>query len=146
YTFDFIDNLKAIRDLKKTVDKVILIYHGGREHYQLPTPEQRRRLRFFIENGVDAIVAHHTHCVSGYEYFAGKPIVYSLGNFIFDYKAKYQKGTWTEGMSVILSLMDIHSNFKIQLIPHLQGKAENPTLTILEGEERSRFLLNVERL
>lgn len=146
YTLDFIDNLRAIRDLKKTVDKVILIYHGGREHYQLPTPEQRRRLRFFIENGVDAIVAHHTHCVSGYEYFAGKPIVYSLGNFIFDYKAKYQKGTWTEGMSVILSLMDIHSNFKVQLIPHLQGRAENPTFTILEGEERSRFLLNVERL
>ena len=99
-----------------------------REHYQLPTPEQRKRLRYFIDWGVDAIVAHHTHCFSGYEYYNNKPIVYSLGNFIFDYKSKYQKGLWTEGMSVILSLEA--DNFKVELIPHLQGRKEDSTLRI----------------
>lgn len=38
-TFDFIDNTKVIDELKHKVDKVVLIYHGGREHYQLPTPD-----------------------------------------------------------------------------------------------------------
>ena len=143
-TFDFIDNTYTIKKLKGEVDKIVLIYHGGREHYQLPTPEQRKRLRYFIDCGVDAIVAHHTHCFSGYEYYQNKPIVYSLGNFIFDYKSKYQKGLWTEGMSVILSLET--DGFKVELIPHLQGRKEDATLKILEGEEKQVFLERVDEL
>lgn len=146
YTFDFIDNSNTINELKSKVDKIILIYHGGREHYQLPTPEQRKRFRYFIDLGVDAIVAHHTHCVSGYEYYNNKPIVYSLGNFIFDYKKKYQKGKWTEGMSVILSLENKDENFKIELLPHLQGREEDSTLVLLEGEQKNRFIEKVNSL
>jgi poly-gamma-glutamate synthesis protein (capsule biosynthesis protein) len=36
-TFDFIENTNTIKKLRSEVDKIILIYHGGREHYQLPT-------------------------------------------------------------------------------------------------------------
>ncbi len=145
-TFDFIENIKAIQGLKDEVDKIILIYHGGREHYQLPTPEQRKRFRFFIESGADAIVAHHTHCISGFEYYEGKPILYSLGNFIFDYKKKYQKGIWTEGMSVVLSLNNKEDDFAIELIPHLQGREKNSTLVLLEGREKETFLEKVNYL
>lgn len=145
-TFDFIENTKTIQELKGTVDKIIIIYHGGREHYQLPTPEQRKRFRYFIDSGVDAIVAHHTHCVSGYEFYNEKPIVYSLGNFIFDYKKKYQKGIWTEGMSVVLSLNDKTDNFRIELIPHLQGREQDSTIILLEGQEKENFIEKVELL
>ncbi len=145
-TFDFIKNLQTIKALKGKVDKIILVYHGGREHYQLPTPEQRKRFRYFIDNGVDAIVAHHTHCVSGYEFYNEKPIIYSLGNFIFDYKKKYQKGIWTEGMSVILSLNNKTDNFSIELIPHLQGREQDSTLVLLEGKEKENFIEKVEKL
>lgn len=144
YTFDLIDNLNQIKLLKKRVDKVVLIYHGGREHYQLPSPEQRKRFRYFIESGVDAIVAHHTHCVSGFEYHLGKPIVYSLGNFIFDYKKKYQKGKWTQGMSVILNLDG--ENFTVELLPHTQGRANDSTLHLLENNDKKKFLEKVDEL
>lgn len=145
-TFDLIENIKTIHQLRGNVDKIILIYHGGREHYQLPTPEQRKRFRYFIDIGVDAIVAHHTHCVSGYEFYDGKPIVYSLGNFIFDYKKKYQKGIWTEGMSVILVLENKEENFSIELLPHLQGREDDSTLTLLEGKDKEIFLEKVNKL
>lgn len=144
YTFDLIDNINEIRKLKKEVDRLILIYHGGREHYQLPTPDQRKRFRFFIDNGADAVVAHHTHCFSGFEYHHGKPIVYSLGNFLFDYKEKYQRGIWTEGTSVILRL--ISGNFQVDLIPHFQGKKEDSTLQLLTGKKKSLFLQRVTHL
>lgn len=144
YTFDLIDSLKQLEKLKEKVDHVILIYHGGREHYQLPTPDQRKRFRFFIDNGVDAIVAHHTHCFSGFEYYRDKPIVYSLGNFIFDYKKKYQKGKWTEGMSVILNL--VNGCFKVELIPHMQGKEDDCTLHLVEGDAKDEFLERVNQL
>lgn len=145
-TFDFIDNTKVINELKNKVDKIVLIYHGGREHYQLPTPEQRKRFRYFINCGVDVIVAHHTHCVSGFEYYNGKPIVYSLGNFIFDYKKKYQKGLWTEGMSVILELEDINSNFRITLIPHTQGKEDDSTLKLMQDNQKEEFINKIKSL
>ncbi|NMH25346.1 CapA family protein [Flavobacterium solisilvae] len=145
-TFDFIENTRVIKELKSKVNKIILIYHGGREHYQLPTPEQRKRFRYFIDSGVDAIVAHHTHCVSGFEYHNKKPIIYSLGNFIFDYKKKYQKGIWTEGMSVILSLNNKDDNFTIELIPHLQGRENNSAFVLLENKEKEDFLEKVNNL
>ncbi|WP_313504624.1 CapA family protein [Kaistella carnis] len=144
YTFDLIDNLNVVKKLKQKVDQIILIYHGGREHYQLPTPEQRKRFRFFIDSGVDAIVSHHTHCFSGFEYYHGKPIVYSLGNFIFDYKKKYQHGKWTEGMSVILNLID--GDFKVELLPHTQGTEDDCTLHLLEGDAKDEFLERVNHL
>lgn len=144
YTFDFIENSQTINNLKGKVDKIILIYHGGREHYQLPTPDQRKKFRYFIDLGVDAIVAHHTHCVSGYEYYNNKPIVYSLGNFIFDYKKKYQKGNWIEGMSVILNL--VNNEFTVELIPHFQGRENDSTLHLLENENKKEFLNKIDKL
>ncbi|MDX9920204.1 MAG: CapA family protein [Paludibacter sp.] len=143
-TFDFIDNTKTIKELRDKVDKIILIYHGGREHYQLPTPELRRRLRYFIDCGVDAVIGHHTHCFSGYEYYNNKPIVYSVGNFIFDYKPKYQTGLFTEGMGVILQLEE--NKFKIELIPFFQGRKQDSTLRLLNVNERKTFIERVEEL
>ena len=70
--------------------------------------------------------------------------MYSLGNFTFDYKSKYQKGLWTEGMSVILSLEA--DNFKVELIPHLQGRKEDSTLRLLDGDEKIVFLQRVDEL
>ncbi len=37
-----------------------------------------------IENGADVIIGHHPHWVQNYEEINGKPVYYSLGNFIFD--------------------------------------------------------------
>ena len=37
-----------------------------------------------IRAGADAIIGHHPHVIQKEEYFKGKPIFYSLGNFVFD--------------------------------------------------------------
>lgn len=62
-----ISNYYAIKRLKEQVNFIIVIAHGGREHYQLPTPKLRERYRFYVDSGADLVVGHHTHCVSGYE-------------------------------------------------------------------------------
>jgi len=79
--FDIIEIYEQVIELKKNIDKVFLIYHGGLEHYPLPTPTQRRTFRFLIDIGVDGIICHHTHIFGAYEYYKNKPIFYSLGNF-----------------------------------------------------------------
>ena len=37
-----------------------------------------------VENGADIVIGHHPHVLEGMEYYMGKPIFYSLGNFVFD--------------------------------------------------------------
>lgn len=145
-TFSFIQTTREIRELKLKVDKVIVIYHGGREHYQLPTPDLRDRFRYFADIGADAVVGHHTHCYSGFEYYQDKPLIYSLGNFLFDYKKKYQKGIWTEGMSAILSLSGVDDNFELKLIPHYQGREKDSTLNLMVDSEKDKFEERIHKL
>ena len=86
-----------ILKLRKSVDYILVYVHGGREHYQLPTTRMQETYRFFIDAGADAVVNAHQHCISGYEIYGGKPIVYGLGNFCFDCGDKLSQ-SWYEGM------------------------------------------------
>ena len=99
-----IDTVKVyhrILEARKTADYVLVIVHGGHEHYQLPSPRMKELYRFFIEVGADAVVNHHQHCYSGYEYYCEKPIIYGSGNFLFDHP-KRRNSTWNEGYLVEL--------------------------------------------
>ncbi|MGN1202245.1 MAG: CapA family protein, partial [Eubacterium sp.] len=85
------------------VDWVVVVYHGGEEFLNFPLPFNKKLVHRIADLGADAVVAHHPHVVQGYEYYKGKPIFYSLGNFIFDTTyQRAQEGT-TEGMLVKLN-------------------------------------------
>lgn len=90
-----------IQEAKAKTDFVVLICHGGTEHYRFPSPEFKQLHRFFIDAGADAVVNHHQHCFSGYEMYHGKPIFYGLGNFLFDNKLKKNQ-PWNYGYLVEL--------------------------------------------
>ena len=143
-SLNVITNHYDIKKAKKENDFVLVISHGGREHYQLPTPQLRERYRFFIDSGADAVIGHHTHCYSGYEHYNNKPIFYSLGNFIFDYKKKYQKGLWTQGYGVLLKIS--YTKIDFDLIPFNQGREKSPKLELLNDEESNVFKAKIEEL
>lgn len=105
-----------IQEAKANADYVILIIHGGHETYELPSPRMKKLYRWFIDLGVDAVIGHHTHCYSGSEIYKGKPIVYSLGNFIFD--SNIRDASWNYGAFAILSLSD--DEIKVELCPFEQ--------------------------
>lgn len=105
-----------IQNAKTKADYVIVIVHGGHEHWQYPSPRMVETYRFFVDAGADAVVNHHQHCFSGYEEYQGKPIFYGLGNFCFDSPIRRQ-GDWTEGYMVSLQL-DTVITYKI--IPYQQ--------------------------
>ena len=107
----------AIQEAKKNADYVLVIVHGGHEHYQLPSPRMQETYRFFIDAGADAVVNHHQHCYSGYEKYNGKPIFYGLGNFCFDIEPMKDNTTWNFGYMVELDLVD---NIDFKLFPYKQ--------------------------
>ena len=65
-------------------DLVIPFMHWGLEHEPLASARQRQLARVMIDAGADAVVGGHPHVTQDVEQYRGKPIVYSLGNFVFD--------------------------------------------------------------
>lgn len=97
----------SIQEARNNADYVLVIVHGGHEHFQLPSLRMVETYRFFIDAGADAVVNHHQHCYSGYEMYHNKPIIYGLGNFCFDHPTIHS-GIWTEGYMVTIDFAAIH--------------------------------------
>lgn len=74
---------RAILREKANGHSVVVYFHGGNEDNPYPSPGKQELYRFFIDIGADAVLAMHTHCPQGYEFYNGKPIVYSMGNFYY---------------------------------------------------------------
>ena len=77
-------DIRAARE-KEHADVVIPFLHWGREGSPAPKPSQRELARRFIEAGASAVIGGHPHVTQTVEIYKGRPIVYSLGNFVFDY-------------------------------------------------------------
>lgn len=91
----------SIKEARENADYVLVIVHGGHEHYQLPSCRMQETYRFFIDAGADAVINGHQHCYSGYEEYKDKVIIYGLGNFCFD-NPKYNDASWNEGYMTML--------------------------------------------
>ena len=65
-------------------DLVIPFMHWGWEKETQPTERQKALARKMIDAGAALVVGGHPHVTQGAEIYQGKPIIYSLGNFVFD--------------------------------------------------------------
>jgi poly-gamma-glutamate capsule biosynthesis protein CapA/YwtB (metallophosphatase superfamily) len=65
-------------------DLVIPMMHWGWEQEGTASPRQRQLARLMIDAGADAVIGGHPHVTQDVEQYQGKPIIYSLGNFLFD--------------------------------------------------------------
>ena len=65
-------------------DLVIPFMHWGWEREPNPSQRQRQLARTLIDAGADLVVGGHPHVTQGAEYYRGRLIIYSLGNFVFD--------------------------------------------------------------
>jgi poly-gamma-glutamate synthesis protein (capsule biosynthesis protein) len=80
-----VENLEAdITAARQQAELVIPYIHWGVEYTLEPTTEQRTIARRAIDAGADLVVGSHPHWVQGMEIYQGKPIIYSLANFVFD--------------------------------------------------------------
>lgn len=123
-----------IREAHSKADYVLVICHGGLENYQYPTPRMQDLYRFFIDSGASAVVNHHQHCYSGYEFYNNSPIIYGLGNFSFD-RNLYRGKPWNEGYIVSIDFADVIS---LSVFPYTQSDVLPGTL-LMDAEKRLVF-------
>ncbi len=77
-----------IHALRGKVDILAVSLHWGVEDSHYITQEQREMAHNIIDDGADMILGHHPHVLQGIEIYKGKPIIYSMGNFVFDQNKK----------------------------------------------------------
>lgn len=128
-TYDPAMLIEDIKTAKSQSDYVVVYVHWGLEKYDTPVEYQRNLAKQYIDAGADLVVGSHPHVLQGIEYYKGKPVIYSLGNFMF-----YSSINRTALLKVSLNEQN---EAKVQLIP---GRAENAfTYQIEEASDIQKF-------
>jgi len=81
-----LDIEKVVQDIKiskEKYNKVIIMPHWGREYRYDPLPESVAMAKQMINAGADAVLGSHTHQMQPIIKYRGKPICFSMGNFLF---------------------------------------------------------------
>ena len=75
--------LAAVQNARSKCDVLCVYVHWGIERNTTPEPYQVSMAHALIDAGADAVIGAHPHVLQGVELYKGKPVFYSLGNFIF---------------------------------------------------------------
>lgn len=114
---------KAIEFRKSHPSTPLVLYiHWGSEYQRKPEKWQEKLAYELIDCGVDAIIGHHPHVFQNLEFYKGKPIAYSLGNFVADaYLPNTTVGAVAtikieeSGLKLSFALADIESYFPYRM-------------------------------
>lgn len=123
--------LESIKEADANADFVIAVVHWGTEYsYELENV-QLTTGKEYLDAGADAIIGGHSHCLQGMEYYEGKPIVYSLGNYWFNSKT-------LDTMLIELHFYgnDVENHLEMRMIPAIQKDA---TTNWVDDEEKARI-------
>ena len=102
-----------IAALRPQVDLLIVNLHSGYQFASDPSPRIRDAAAAAITAGADMVVGHHPHVLQGVEFLDGKPVVWSLGNLVFDqdflstFPSAFLRTVWEEGELVQARLVPL---------------------------------------
>lgn len=143
---DIIDFVKKIKEIKKTSDFVILLYHGGKENYRLPTPKQQKLSKFFLEEGVNIVVCQHSHIGGAFEEHADGVVFYGQGNFVFD--PWPIKRDWLYKGFLIDIKINENNAFEYKLLPYVHNSLNSDGVGIrkMTTEESEVYIDSILKL
>ena len=130
--YDRTNLLNQIKKVKEECDYLITIVHFGKENYHTLEEEQMASARAYIDAGSDAIVGHHAHVLQGVEMYHNKPIIYNLGNFIFNSE--------TVDTAIFQMKLKEDKTFDYYMIPALQ---KNTYVELLKDNEKQRIITDL---
>ncbi len=144
--YDEYDTMEDIRNAKKDHDRVIVIYHGGKEYSPYPSPRLHKLCHAMARNGADVVLCQHSHCIGCYEQYENCHILYGQGNFHF-VRPDRKRASWHTSLAVEYDTAE----HKISFVPLRAGNAgiglavgEDAEQIMKEFCERSQKLQNGE--
>lgn len=136
--------VSAVQELRSQVDVVVVALHWGVPDYWLSPYQgllaeyQQPLGRTLIDAGADIIWGHHSHTLHPIEVYKGKPILYGLGNFIFEKPRVFMKPE-----SVIVHVVNVDP-LEIELSPILVDDDGFPVL--VKGDRAVHVLERLEEV
>lgn len=134
-TYDATALVKEIQQAKKECDYLAVYVHWGVERNNQPEDYQRNLAKQYIDAGADVVIGSHPHVLQGIEFYQGKPIFYSLGNFIFNQSID-------KTMAVKLEIPE-EGETVIRLLPASAQNARTGILEDTEAEELYRYVESI---
>lgn len=128
--FDPLWSLDLVCELKNKCDFIIVLYHGGKEHYRYPSPYLQKVCRRLIDKGADIVICQHSHCIGCEEKYRKGTIIYGQGNFIFD---DCDDECWQTSL-----LVKIECDFTVSYIPIVK----NGNTVRLANEKKSDEIMD----
>lgn len=127
--FDPLESLDHIQELKAICSYVIVLYHGGKEHYRYPSPYLQKVSRKMVDKGADVVICQHSHCIGCFEEYKDSTIVYGQGNFIF---GGHGNEYWDTGLLVNIEILD---QIKVKYIPIVRTQKGIQLASKIESEK-----------
>lgn len=129
--------VEEIGKARAVCDYLVVYVHWGIEKNERPEEYQRTLGKQYIDAGADIVVGSHPHVLQGIEYYKGKPIVYSLGNFVF--------GSTIPKTALLKVELPAEGDMvpKLHLLPGTSAKGYT---RVLEQEKRPEFYRYIEAL
>ena len=134
--YDEYDTMEDIRKAKQNADRVIVIYHGGKEYCRYPSPRLLRLCRAMARNGADVVICQHSHCIGCYEEYEGCHILYGQGNFHFVNKNSKEEGWFTS--------LGVKYDTKTHEIEFTPIRALENGISLAEGEDAKEIMAGFE--
>ena len=124
--------LQVIEEADANADFVVAVVHWGTEYSYDLEEVQLTTGKEYLDAGADVIIGGHSHCLQGMEFYNGKPIIYSLGNYWFNDKT-------LDSMLIELHFSgnDKEQNLEVKMIPAIQTNAM--TNWVDESEQQRIF-------
>jgi poly-gamma-glutamate synthesis protein (capsule biosynthesis protein) len=126
--------LKAVSNLRPKCDVLVTSLHWGKEKTTIVRQQEIELAHKLIDSGVDVIMGHHPHVVQRIEMYKGKPIFYSLGNFIFT-NSKSDLCNKT-----IMATIVFDSKGKMKSVEAIPGEIKLGRPVPMEGAQRAEFI------
>jgi poly-gamma-glutamate synthesis protein (capsule biosynthesis protein) len=101
----------ALATARSGASFVLVFLHWGEENKSAVTERQRELARWLIDHGADAIAGSHPHCVQPFDAYRGRPIIYSLGNLVFDGAPTLP--SWNRGQLLAFDLGGVRPLFNL---------------------------------
>jgi len=136
---DLYTDFDQIKAFKKQVDYLIILYHGGIEYYEYPSPLLQKKCRKMIDVGADYVACQHSHLIGTEENYNNGTILYGQGNTIFGYRPNSK--TWNAGLLVNIKM---DSKISINYIPI--ETQENGSIKLCEDTLKDKILGDIEKL
>lgn len=127
--YDSTDMINLIKNLRPNSDYVIAIIHYGRENSHELEDVQISSSKAYIDAGADVVVGHHAHVLQGIEFYNHKPIIYNLGNFLFNDEEI--------DTAIFKIILNDNGSLEYYMVPALQ---KNEYTDILIGFDKQRVI------